>query len=432
MRLSVRDEEPAARLDTVLEMRPRLVPVLAVVITTGLVVAGCSDGDDSRSTSTSTSRPSGSSSTQPTPTTTRLPDLAAVNIKLTSVAELERPVVLAPRTGDETIYVAEKEGRIRAIRDGKLVDAPVLDISSMVNSSGNEQGLLGFTFSPDGSKLYVHYSNPGGDTRVDEYAVDANGVVNAGSRRQVLAQEQPQGNHNGGELVFGPDGFLYLGLGDGGAGGDQGAGHVSGGNGQSLGTVLGKILRIDPTPSGGQAYTIPADNPFVSTAGARPEIWSYGLRNPWRFSFDRETGDLWIGDVGQNAWEEVDLQAKSAGGGKGVNFGWNVFEGTHRYRDGDAPGAVPPVFEYAHEGGNCSVTGGYVYRGAAIPALKGVYLFADYCVGQLRGLVASGGKVVQDRILPVRTPTITSFGQDTAGELYVLSDGGEVFRVDAA
>jgi glucose/arabinose dehydrogenase len=414
-------------------MRPRPVSVLAVVISTGLVAAGCSDGDDSRSGSTSSSRSTGSSSTKPeSPTTTSLPDLAAVNIKLTSVTELERPVVLTSRAGDEAIYVAEKEGRIRAIRGGELADDPVLDISSMVNSSGNEQGLLGFTFSPDGSKLYVHYSNPGGDTRVDEYVVGADGAVDSASRRQVLAQEQPQSNHNGGELVFGPDGFLYLGLGDGGAGGDQGAGHAPGGNGQSLGTLLGKVLRIDPTPGNGQGYTVPPDNPFVSTQGARPEIWSYGLRNPWRFSFDRETGDLLIGDVGQNAWEEIDLEAKSAGGGKGVNFGWNVFEGTHGYRDGDAPGAVPPVFEYAHDGGNCSVTGGYVYRGEAIPALKGVYLFADYCAGELRGLVASGGKVVQDRNLAVRASSITSFGQDANGELYVLSDSGEVLRVDAA
>ena len=260
----------------------------------------------------------------------------------------------------------------------------------------------------------------------------ADGTVDAASRRQVLTQSQPQSNHNGGELTFGPDGLLYLGLGDGGGAGDSGGGHAPGGNGQSLGTLLGKILRIDPTPSGNRGYTVPPDNPFVGRAGARPEIWSYGLRNPWRFSFDQATGDIWIGDVGQNAWEEVDMQAQSAGGGKGVNFGWNVFEGTHAYRDGDAPGAVPPVFEYSHDGGNCSVTGGYVYRGEKIPAMQGVYLFADYCAGDLRALVASGGKVVQERILPVSSPAISSFGQDAAGELYVLSDDGNVYRVDPA
>jgi glucose/arabinose dehydrogenase len=226
--------------------------------------------------------------------------------------------------------------------------------------------------------------------------------------------------------------MLYISFGDGGAAGDQGPGHVSGGNGQSLGTLLGKILRIDPTPSGEKAYTVPADNPFVNTAGARPEIWSYGLRNPWRFSWDKLTGDFWIGDVGQDAWEEVDLATKASGGARGVNYGWNVWEGTHRYRDGDAPGAVMPLFDYSHDSGNCAVTGGFVYRGTKIPALRGGYLFADYCGGTLRALAAQDGKLVQDRILPVRVPGVNSFGQDASGELYVLADGGDVYRVDPA
>jgi glucose/arabinose dehydrogenase len=361
-----------------------------------------------------------------------LPDVSSINVKLTAIAKLERPTVLTTRTGDDTLYVVEKAGRVRAIRDGKLDPKPVLDIASMVNSGGNEQGFLGLAFSPDGSKMYVHYSGRAGETHVDEYAVNANGTVNTASRRQVLTQPQPQSNHNGGELAFGPDGLLYLGLGDGGNAGDAGPGHVADGNGQSLGTLLGKILRINPMPSGAEPYTIPPDNPFVNTAGARPEIWSYGLRNPWRFSWDKATGDLWIGDVGQNLWEEIDMQTKSAGAGKGVNFGWNVVEATHPYRDGSVPGAVPPVFEYSHDDGNCAVTGGYVYRGSAIPAMQGVYLFADYCAGLLRALVASDGRVVQDRILTVRSPAITSFGQDAAGELYVLSDEGDVYRVDPA
>jgi glucose/arabinose dehydrogenase len=242
--------------------------------------------------------------------------------------------------------------------------------------------------------------------------------VDTGSRRQLLTVDQPQSNHNGGELTFGPDGYLYLGLGDGGGAGDQGDGHASGGNGQSLGTVLGKILRIDPTPSGGQPYTVPADNPFVNTAGARPEIWAYGLRNPWRFTFDKTTGDLWIGDVGQNAYEEVDVAPRAAGGGKGVNYGWNVDEALHSYRDGNAPGAVEPVYELSHDGGNCSITGGY--------------LFADYCGGQLRAITVQDGKIAQERVLPVRAASITSFGQDGDGELYVLSDSGEVLRIDPA
>jgi glucose/arabinose dehydrogenase len=355
-----------------------------------------------------------------------------VNIKLTKVATLVRPTAMTIRPGDQTLYITEKAGLVRAIRGHHLDSTPVLDISSMVGSSGNEQGLLGLAYSPDGTKLYVLYTNRNGDTRLDEYGVDPAGAVNPASRREILAQAQPQSNHNGGELAFGPDGLLYLGLGDGGAADDQGPGHVAGGNGQSLGTWLGKILRIDPTASATAAYTVPRGNPFVGTAGARPEIWTYGLRNPWRFSWDTATGDLWIGDVGQNAWEEVDLATKASGSGRGVNYGWTVWEGTHGHGTGQAPGAVPPVSEYSHDNGNCSVTGGYVYRGSRIPTLKGVYLFADYCGGSLRALVAKDGKVVQDRILPVRSPALSSFGQDANGEIYVLSDQGAISRVDPA
>jgi glucose/arabinose dehydrogenase len=416
-------------------MHRRLVASLVAILATGLAVAGCSGRDDSgtaKRSTTTTTRPATTRSSAGTTTTTGVPDLAAVDIKLTEIAQLERPVAMTTRTGDQTLYVAEKVGRVRAIRNDQLDRTPVLDITSMVGSSGNEQGLLGLAYSPDGSKLYVYYTNRTGDSRLDEYSVDALGAVDPASRRAVLAQAQPESNHNGGELAFGPDGYLYLGLGDGGAAGDQGSGHVSGGNGQSLGTWLGKILRIDPTPGAGVAYTIPPGNPFAGTAGARPEIWAYGLRNPWRFSWDTETGDLWIGDVGQNTWEEVDLATKATGAGRGVNFGWNVFEGTHGFRDGNAPGAVAPVFDYSHDGGNCAVTGGYVYRGSRIPALRGVYLFADYCAGSLRALVAADGKVVQDRVLPVHQSTITSFGQGVDGDLYVLSDGGSVSRVDPA
>jgi glucose/arabinose dehydrogenase len=415
-------------------MHQRLATSLAVVVVTGLVVAGCSSHDDAKATKTTTTTKATSSSSNGTTTTTTATNLAAVNVKLTKLAELQRPTAMAIRPGDDTtLYIVEKVGRVRTMRNGKIDATPALDITSLVGSSSNEQGLLGLAFSPDGSKLYVDYTNKNGDTRVDEYAVDATGAITTSSRRQVLAQPQPQVNHNGGELGFGPDGLLYISFGDGGNAGDQGPGHVSGGNGQSLGTLLGKILRINPTPSNGQPYTIPPDNPFVNTAGARPEIWSYGLRNPWRFSWDKQTGDFWIGDVGQDAWEEVDLATKSSGGARGVNYGWNVWEGTHRYRDGDAPGAVMPLFDYSHEnGGNCAVTGGYVYRGTKIPALRGGYLYADYCGGMLRALAAKDGKLAQERILPVNVPGVNSFGQDASGELYVLTDGGDVFRVDPA
>jgi glucose/arabinose dehydrogenase len=228
---------------------------------------------------------------------------------------------------------------------------------------------------PDGTFIYVNYTDVNGDTHVTEFAMKGD-RVDVGSRRDVLFVEQPYTNHNGGGLVFGPDGHLYIGLGDGGSGGDP---H---GNGQSLSTLLGKMLRISPRPSGDRPYTVPTDNPFTDDGDARPEIWAFGLRNPWRFCFDRETGDLWIGDVGQSSWEEVDVQPADSRGGE--NFGWNVMEGGHEYGDAlRTPDMVPPVYEYSHDDGGCALTGGYVYRGRAIPALQGAYVFGDFCGGRL-------------------------------------------------
>jgi glucose/arabinose dehydrogenase len=226
--------------------------------------------------------------------------------------------------------------------------------------------------------------------------------------------------------VFGPDGYLYIGLGDGGSGGDP---H---GYGQSLRTLLGKMLRIDPRPQGGKPYGIPPDNPFVERQGARPEIWSFGLRNPWRYSFDRETGDLWIGDVGQNAREEIDFEPAGTPGGR--NYGWNAFEGSAPF-PGGAPApedAVPPLIDYPLEAGACAVTGGYVYRGTAIPSLRGAYVYADFCVGQLRALVQRNGRTVQRRDLEPQVEALASFGEDQNGELYVLSLSGRVWRLAPA
>jgi len=224
-------------------------------------------------------------------------------------------------------------------------------------------------------------------------------------------------------VVFGPDGYLYIGMGDGGSAGEPQ------GNGQSLGTLLGKMLRIEPRPTGGKPYGIPPDNPFVGrTGGIRPEIWAYGLRNPWRWSFDRETGDLWIGDVGQGAWEEIDFQPAGSKGGQ--NYGWNRLEGTHPYRASTPPpSAVPPIYEYSHAAGGCAVTGGYVYRGGQISGLAGAYLFTDYCGGALTALVQRGGRVVQQRVLGRGLPSIVSFGQDQDGELYLLSLQGPVYKL---
>lgn len=343
-------------------------------------------------------------------------------VRLQRVAMLEEPVALAVRPDDSALYIAEKDGKVVAIRDGAVDPAPVLDVSSQV-SLGGEQGLLGLAFSPDGRSLYVNYTDVDGDTRVVAYGMPGD-RADLSSRREVLFVDQPYSNHNGGNLVFGPDGYLYIGLGDGGSGGDP---HD---NAQSLGTLLGKMLRIDPRPADGAPYRIPADNPFVTTPGALPEIWAYGLRNPWRYSFDRATGDLWIGDVGQSAWEEVDRQPASSGGGE--NYGWNVREGSHPYAAGGSlPGAVDPVFDYPHSDGGCVVTGGYIYRGAAIPDLAGTYVFADFCLGAIEGLRLDGDEVVHEQ-LGATVQAVSSFGEDAQGELYVLSLAGGVYRLAPA
>jgi glucose/arabinose dehydrogenase len=341
-------------------------------------------------------------------------------VRLRLVARLEQPVALAVRSGgDPALYVAEQTGRVVAIRGGRIERDPVLDLSGQV-SGGYEQGLLGLAFSPDGSHLYVDYTDRSGDTHVTEYAF-VDGRANPGSARDVLFVPQPYANHNGGQIVFGPDGDLYVGLGDGGSEGDPQN------RGQDLGTLLGKILRVDPRPSGGRSYTVPNDNPFVGRPGARPEIWAYGLRNPWRFSFDRATGDLWIGDVGGSKEEEVDVQPGGSAGGQ--NYGWSLMEGTQELKGPPPSNHVPPVYEYSHRGGACVVTGGFVYRGTDIPALDGAYVFGDFCVGRLKALVLEGGRVAAVRALGPRVPQLSSFGEDAAGELYALSLDGPVYRL---
>src|SRR5215213_259869 len=237
-------------------------------------------------------------------------EAASPELRLTRLDDTEGLVAMTARPGTRTLYIAEQRGVIWSLAGRQRSARPVIDLSGQVRQDGGERGLLGLTFSPDGRFLYVHYSDRNGNTAVDRYAM-RRGRADPATRSSILTFEQPQPNHNGGELVFGPDGYLYLGLGDGGYAGDSGPGHAPGGNGQSLGTLLGKIVRIDPTAA--SAYSVPADNPFVATAGARPEIWSYGLRNPWRFSFDQETGDLWIGDVGQSEYEEIDRVAATSG-----------------------------------------------------------------------------------------------------------------------
>lgn len=351
----------------------------------------------------------------PSSTAPRTPPLSSVRVRLTRIATVTAPTAFATRPGDDAVYVTEKTGRLLRLAAGHATT--VVDLSGEV-SGGYEQGLLGVAFSLDGRLAYLDYTDPHGDTRVTE--VD----LTTGNRRQLLFVGQPFPNHNGGQLVVRPDGTLWIALGDGGSGGDPM------GNAQNLGTLLGKILRIDPRPGATAPYRIPPDNPFVGRPGARPEIWDYGLRNPWRFSFDRATGDLWIADVGQNAWEEVNVEPAGLGG---RNYGWNDAEGSHPYRGRTPPpGAVPPLFDYPRTKGNCAVTGGFVYRGARIPALAGAYVYGDFCAGRLLAVRQQNGRVVARGALGAQVAHLSSFGEDAAGELYVLSLDGPIWRIDPA
>jgi glucose/arabinose dehydrogenase len=334
------------------------------------------------------------------------------------VVTLDQPVAMAVRRGDPSRYFAEKVGRVVALREGSEEPEVILDLTSEV-STGSEQGLLGLAFSPDSEYLYVNFTDVAGDTRVVEFAF-ADGGVDLSSRREVLFVDQPYSNHNGGNLAFGPDGYLYIGLGDGGSAADPE------GRAQSLSTLLGKMLRIDPRPQDGEPYGIPRDNPFVGREDAMPEIWAYGLRNPWRYSFDRETGDLWIGDVGQGTREEIDFARAGSPGGE--NYAWDLLEGTIRFEGDAPPDDVPPVYEYPTADG-CAVTGGYVYRGQDIPALVGAYAFADFCRGRLEAFRLEDGQARGHDELGPEVANVASFGEDADGELYVLSSSGPVFRL---
>jgi glucose/arabinose dehydrogenase len=346
--------------------------------------------------------------------------LATVRLKLSRIAGFDEPFAMAARPNDGGLYVAEKRGRIRVYRNGNVEEAPVLDLSGEV-ATGTEQGLLGLIFSPDGGRLYVNYTDTQGDTRIVEYGM-AGGQADPATRRELLLIDQPAANNNGGGLAFSPDGKLFIGMGDGGGGGDPND------NAQRLDTLLGKLLRIDPRPSATGPYTIPPDNPFIASGSARHEIWAYGLRNPTRISFDRATGDLWIADRGQNAREEIDFQRAGTAGGQ--NYGWARLEGTKVY-SGVAPAtAIGPLFDYGRAGGACAVTGGYVYRGNRIPGLVGAYIFGDQCVGRITAIRQANGQITDQRPFPQAARPLVAFGQDGAGELYAVSLDGDVVRID--
>ena len=370
-----------------------------------------------------------SAPSEPTLETLRLESV--VSAAILGLMEFKDPTNFA-QAPDRWVYVSGQPGLIVAISDpapqkeGKTHSVyEILDLREQVSDRGWEEGLLGLAIDPyDAAYLYLYYSaaNPRRSV-VSRFSIpgpDSPAAADPNSELVILEVPQPYANHNGGQIAFGPDGYLYIGLGDGGSAGDPQ------GNGQDTSTLLGTILRIDVSEATmEQPYAIPPDNPFAGSGGS-PEIWAYGLRNPWRFSFDRETGELWAGDVGQNRWEEIDIIER------GGNYGWNAMEGNHCFRPQtgcESEDFIPPVWEYPLEDDACSVIGGYVYRGVAIPWLTGVYVYGDFCTGQVFGLRYADGEVVEHKLLADTGLRIASFGQDNDGELYVLSQGEGIYRL---
>jgi glucose/arabinose dehydrogenase len=340
------------------------------------------------------------------------------------VTGLQRPVYLTAPTNDNRLFIVEQPGRIRIVRNGQLLSTAFLDIVNRVASSG-EQGLLSVAFHPSYSSnrfFYVNYTDLAGDTRVERYTASANpDVADPASAKLILFQDQPFNNHNGGHLLFGPDGLLYIPLGDGGSGGDPQN------NGQTLTTLLGKLLRIDVDR--GDPYAVPSNNPFVGRSDARAEIWALGLRNPWRMAFDNQSNLLFIADVGQGSQEEINAVPRTAAG---LNYGWRIMEGNSCFNPNpcNSSGLTLPVHTYPTSGGNCAVTGGFVYRGSAIPELVGHYFFSDYCGGGLRSFRVASGTVQSFRDWEITSSgNVSSFGEDSRGELYVISHSGNVSRI---
>ncbi len=338
---------------------------------------------------------------------------------------LEKPLyVTGVGDGSGRLFVVEQDGLVLVLQDGQVLEKPFLDVSTLVSRDSSERGLLGLAFHPqyaENGRFFINYTDVQGNTAVASYLVsksDAN-QADFASGTIILSVEQPFPNHNAGQLAFGPDGYIYIGLGDGGSAGDPK------GNGQNPAALLGKMLRLDVDH--GASYSIPVDNPFVHNSAFAPEIWAMGLRNPWRYSFDRATGDLYIADVGQDQWEEVDFQPASSKGGE--NYGWNAFEATHRYSEITPipEHYVQPIAEYSHADG-CSISGGYVYRGQALPSLQGTYVFGDYCTGTIWMTKRDAAGNWQTSVLMNSGRVISSFGEDEAGELYVVDYGGNILR----
>jgi len=346
------------------------------------------------------------------------------------VGNFTEPVYLAAAPGDTVrLFVVERGGTVRVLHHDTTQARPFLDLSGQIQTGFLEQGLLSIAFDPQYATtghFFVYFTNPAGDIRIVRYTVSSDpDSADEATADTILPVPHPgQANHNGGQLQFGPDGMLWVGTGDGGGTGDPD------GNAQNKHALLGKLLRLDVSGASGGGYTIPADNPFATDTSGAPEVWSYGLRNPWRFSFDRENGDLYIGDVGQNRFEEVDVSPTAVQRGRGANFGWDIMEGKHCYpNDPCTTTGILPVVEYAHGFGTCSITGGYVYRGSALPVMVGHYFYADYCDGSVHSIRYPGNTDQLDWQILSPGSQISSFGQDSRGELYIMSLRGTVYRI---
>lgn len=343
------------------------------------------------------------------------------------VSGFARPLlVMGANDGTNRLFIVEQGGTIQVMVDGQLQPQPFLDVSGLVSTDANERGLLGLAFHPEyqeNGQFFINYTDVNGDTVVARYTVlESNpNIADPSSASFVIQIDQPYPNHNGGNLAFGPDGYLYIGMGDGGSQGDPQY------NGQNPQTLLGKILRLDIDSA--EPYAPPVDNPFATDRSFAPEVWALGLRNPWRFTFDRLTGDLYIADVGQNQWEEVNFQPAGEGG---LNYGWNIMEASKRYSGEPVKeGLTDPFTEYSHAEGGCSITGGYVYRGSALPALNGVYLYGDYCSGLIWSSFRDAAGSWQTNLFMDTDYSISSFGQDDDGELYLVNQGGTILKLVA-
>jgi glucose/arabinose dehydrogenase len=402
----------------------RFAPVLALL---ALLFGACSSDDSAPDSAPMATKPAATEE-EKAETPTPAPAQRRRPVRLLKLGNFESPTHLAAPRGDRRRFVVERDGRVRVVKRGRTLDTPFLDISDLI-TTGGESGLLSMAFAPDYGRtglFYVYYTDREGFPTIAQYRRSAGNPDQAdpGSRRTTMRVSHPRFNHKGGQVAFGPDGMLYAAFGDGGGGGDPDE------NAQNLGRILGKMVRIDPKPGGG--YSIPASNPFRGRSGARGEIYAYGLRNPYRFSFDRRTGGLAIGDVGQDAIEEIDYVPGRDGGRAprgGYNFGWDVFEGRDRYEGGSAPGHLPPVIDHSQDDGFCSIIGGHVIRDGALGrGWSGRYVYGDYCNPVIRVAALRRGNAPK-RATRLRVPGLVSFGEDGRGRVYAISLNGPVYRI---